>query len=383
MFKKIIALTLIFAMLVPFTAAAAADEPSESRSMEEILNEYHRRAFEARTQSDTETASTWSRRGGQTLEEETVDALTNAGYEAYNVTSGNYDTLEAELKTDFAAMGLDPEGSYIIVISGEDPTAPTSTGGASTYNVSPNPEQGQAPDGGGGSTFFSYTYNGQVYWMRFVTVIPTTTNGQFIRSFKTVQAEDWIQSGVSKVSDAVLVTAIDNIPLDPTGTTFPTATIIGLIIDLAEDESYIEIDPTSLIVEAKSNWTCQVIQIWCGLHNDWETMQYSESVHSMAEYSYYADEPGKPEPVEHVSDEYHYTFYSWKYDNYSQRYEDAVTHYLTTAPSHNGEGEPDCVRSVRFCLVGDDIEITDGTEGTILFAHIRNFDIEENIENME
>ena len=40
MFKKIIALTLIFAMLVPFTAAAAADEPSESRSMEEILNEY-------------------------------------------------------------------------------------------------------------------------------------------------------------------------------------------------------------------------------------------------------------------------------------------------------------------------------------------------------
>lgn len=27
MFKKIIALTLIFAMLVPFTAAAAADEP--------------------------------------------------------------------------------------------------------------------------------------------------------------------------------------------------------------------------------------------------------------------------------------------------------------------------------------------------------------------
>lgn len=31
--QKIMALTLIFAMLVPFTAAAAADEPSESRSM--------------------------------------------------------------------------------------------------------------------------------------------------------------------------------------------------------------------------------------------------------------------------------------------------------------------------------------------------------------
>ena len=76
MFRKMIALLLIFAMLVPFSSAAAADEPSESRSMEEILDEYHRKAFEAHTQRNAETTSTWSRRGGRTLEEETVDALT-------------------------------------------------------------------------------------------------------------------------------------------------------------------------------------------------------------------------------------------------------------------------------------------------------------------
>lgn len=55
--EKIIPLTLIFAMLVPFTAAAAADEPSESRGMEEILDEYHRKAFEAHTQRNAETTS--------------------------------------------------------------------------------------------------------------------------------------------------------------------------------------------------------------------------------------------------------------------------------------------------------------------------------------
>ena len=376
MFKKIIALTLIFAMLVPFTAAAAADEPSESRSMEEILDEYHRRAFEAQAQGNTRSASANARSGGKTLEEETVDALTEAGYEAYNVTAGNYDTLEAQLQTDFAAMGLDPEGSYIIVIHGEPEGGETN---GNSRMIDP-PTEDDFGDGTGGSGIFDYTYNGVSYLMRFVTVIPTTTNGQFVHSYKTIESSYWFQSGVSKVSDAVLVAAIDNIPLDPTGTTFPTATVIGLIIDLAEDESYIEIDPTSVIVEAESNWTCQVIQVWCAQHGAWEAMQYSESVHSQAQYSYYKDIPGEPEPVKYVSDEYHCTFYSWKYDNYAQRYEDAVAHYLATAPGHTQDARADCVYSVRFCLAGDDIEITDGYEGAFLFAHTRNFDLENNIE---
>lgn len=47
MFKKAITFLLIFAMLVPFTAAAAADEPSATPTVEEILSEYHRKAFEA------------------------------------------------------------------------------------------------------------------------------------------------------------------------------------------------------------------------------------------------------------------------------------------------------------------------------------------------
>jgi hypothetical protein len=40
MFKKMIALVLIFAMLVPFSSAAAADEPSATPTVEEILSEY-------------------------------------------------------------------------------------------------------------------------------------------------------------------------------------------------------------------------------------------------------------------------------------------------------------------------------------------------------
>ncbi len=48
MLKKIIALFVIFAMLVPFSTVVAADEPSAQPTVEEILNEYHRKSSEAR-----------------------------------------------------------------------------------------------------------------------------------------------------------------------------------------------------------------------------------------------------------------------------------------------------------------------------------------------
>lgn len=79
--KKLTAMLLIFAMLVPFSPAVAADEMSAKPTVEEILSEYHQKAFEQEMQGDTDTASAWSRRGGstKTLEQETVDTLNNAG----------------------------------------------------------------------------------------------------------------------------------------------------------------------------------------------------------------------------------------------------------------------------------------------------------------
>ena len=106
--EKITALALIFAMLLPVSSALAADEQKVTPTIEEILNSYHEKAFEAQTAEERGGASTWSSRSGKTLEEETVDELTAAGYEAYNVTSENYEALEEALQTDFASMGIDP-----------------------------------------------------------------------------------------------------------------------------------------------------------------------------------------------------------------------------------------------------------------------------------
>ena len=161
-------------MLVPLSSAVAADEMSAKPTVEEILDEYHRKAFEREMQGDTETASTWSRRGGsaKTLEEETVEALTNAGYEAYNVTAGNYDTLEAQLYTDFGEMGLDPNGSYIVVISGGDGEASGNSAGANS-RVRPETDL-EGPPGSTGNASFEYTQDGTTYTMRYVTVTSAT-----------------------------------------------------------------------------------------------------------------------------------------------------------------------------------------------------------------
>lgn len=124
-YEKIIALML--SVLIPVGMSipvfAAQNEEGPVKTVAEILNDYHAESFEKQITQKSETVRAYARSSGsaeKTLEEETVEELTAAGYEAYNVTSSNYEELEASLKTDFEDLGLDPNESYIIVISGEE-----------------------------------------------------------------------------------------------------------------------------------------------------------------------------------------------------------------------------------------------------------------------
>lgn len=121
--KKVIALILVCCMVLPMFSASAVEESAARPTIEEILNGYHEKAFAAQTAEENGGASTYSRSGSgssQTLEQETVAELTAAGYEAYHVTGDNYEALEETLHTDFAEMGLDPNSSYVVIISGEE-----------------------------------------------------------------------------------------------------------------------------------------------------------------------------------------------------------------------------------------------------------------------
>ena len=265
--RKMIALFLIFAMLVPLSSAVAADEMSATPTVEEILNEYHRKAFEAQIQGDTETASTWSRRSGntKTLEQETVDTLTEAGYEAYNVTADNYETLQAELKTDFATMGLDPEGSYIMVISGEEAEETAPENSVAPLNISPNPEITQPPDGGG-STLFEYIYDDETYYMRYVTVTATenshlrqiddVTLNEELGPYNAIEIAGMASSVIGFLSDSIIVDGITTCVV-----MFNTPVSISLLLlDLLPDYTP---KLTDLIrMTGSCVWTVQYTQIY-------------------------------------------------------------------------------------------------------------------------
>ena len=261
MIKRMIALFLVIAMLVPLSSAVAADATSAPPTVEEILSEYHRKAFEAQTQTETNTASTWSRRGTEkTLEQETVDTLTEAGYEAYNVTADNYDTLEAELQTDFAGMGLNPEGSYIIVVHGEE-----QSGTNSNARNSDVPSYDQELEGGSNS-LFEYTYNGVTYTMRYVTV--TSTENSHLREVDDVRLNDALSpdnvleivdmssSIVGYLSDLILVGEVaTSVSLITTPISI-SMLLLGLLPDYSPKM-------TDLIrMTGKCNWTVKYTQIY-------------------------------------------------------------------------------------------------------------------------
>ncbi len=170
MFKKFVSIITVFAVLLAFTPVVAADTAPATPTVESILTDYHEKAFAAQVSSDTDATAYSSRSVGATLtlEQETVNELTAAGYDAYNVTGDNYDIVGEELNTDLASLGITDDGSYIVVISGEDSASESSSGRA----IVPQPGDG----GGGTNSPFVYSYEGVNYTMRYVTVADADSN---------------------------------------------------------------------------------------------------------------------------------------------------------------------------------------------------------------
>ena len=168
-------LVLLITIAVPAFAATNDTESTEKRTVEDILGEYNQKRLTIEIAKETGNSTAYSNRGkssDKTLEEETVDELRTAGYEAYNVTSSNYDSLEQRLNTNFEALGLNPNGSHIIVISSEE---------AQSDRTNPNARDGSNPeqdfiDDGGGSFLYYYAPHNRHYRMRYFWVTYNTVS---------------------------------------------------------------------------------------------------------------------------------------------------------------------------------------------------------------
>ena len=334
--KKMIALMLIFAMLVSLSPAVAADENVSQPTIEEILNGYHEKAFAAHITEENGGASTYSRSAGseKTLEEETVDELTAAGYEAYHVTGDNYEELADSLNIDFSGFGLDSGNSYIVVISGEDnsDTSPT-----------PNSRVIDPPNydydiGVGSSDYFYYTYEGETYQMRYVTITPATTSGLVIISeydlSYTPNVGDFF---LDTVGIAVLM-GVDSV------CPFPISTVGSLISSFYNNilaGPYTIVDPDAYTMNATSSWTRQFIQVWDDEYEAWFDAQSSAYAVSAIWLSRHCYDPEISATIEVKSEDTFITTYSPLYSNTTQRKIDAINAYLSGTRMYDLTGDID------------------------------------------
>lgn len=350
MIKKVISIVMICVMLVTISPAVAADNASVQPTVEEILNEYRLRAFEAEIGGNADAASNYSNRSGSTsqnLEQEAVDALTDAGYEAYHVTADNYDTLEADLCTDFADMGLDPDGSYIVVISGED-----SEDSPSSNSRIIDPEIGiENPGPGSGAPSFSYTYNGTTFKLRYLTV--TSLTGYYlVRSAEFDIVEDMNPSHWNKVLTYSLSYAMGTV-----------GSLIELALDLSTNENYTINTYSTLEIDTQSVWTLEYIQIWDAANAKWKDGQCSSYAVSTSYCSGLIYDSATHSTVVCSGVPRTFRTYSPHYFNSTQRKNDACKYYL------RGELYYDNTGDIHFYLINPEGDVNIFGEGTPLFTH--------------
>lgn len=338
--KKLIAFILSVLMLVGMSVPVFATQNEEEvKTVEEILNGYHAKAFERQINQGIETAGTNSRSGGsaeKSLEGETVEELTAAGYEAYHVTSSNYDELEVSLKTDFADLGLDPNDSYIIVISGEEDNGQPNP----NARVGSLPEQDHIDDGG---SSFLYNYYGTYYKMRYFTVTGAeyqlSAHVDMLETFGETFVHNLINDGYSAYLDCM------SGPLH-LGT---TTSLFGL----NATGSYV-VRNSSLVVVGTVQWTRRFIEIWDEQAEAWKRTSYSEYAHTTTDcvghfYDELTESTGR-----YVWTDYQ-TLYSPYYYDTAQLKNNAVLSYNSASPINDRTGSislyfKDRFDNVRYAL---------------------------------
>lgn len=265
--KKVISMLLVCCMLALMVPGAAVETAAAAPSVEEILNDYHAKVFEARASGETGGASTYSRSGsGKTLEQETVDTLNDAGYEAYHVTAENYKTMEEFLQLDLREMGLDPNGSHILVVGGEN------SGSSENPNsrVAELPEEDFIDPGAGtghGSGSFNYYHS--------------ETDRTYTMKYVTVTSDSWVLSKSVDLMETLGETIINNI-LNSTVTTYLDAVsgplMIGSVASLFgfDITSEYSARSESLVLMGTAAWTRNYIYIWDDSIEDWHQTIYNE-----------------------------------------------------------------------------------------------------------
>lgn len=363
MLKRILGIFLCFTMLFlatfPVTAVNSEEttggDTEATPTIESILNDYHAKSA-ALSAASTADASTYSRTVSEDpqdqLKQETIAELYAAGYAAYDLNSSTYQSLEQQLSTDFSAMGLDPDGSYIVVISGEEDTQNQTSPGNNSRVITLPPHVWEGDD----VSHFSYTYNGTVYEMRYATVVSSgedelaTTN-----HYSLAPIYNEIGNNLQNFLSTLLFACLDELSEN-----WAIGTLSSLVFPPDVDVEPTQIQPGSLTLYATTYWDCNYIQVWDPAQEIWVTAQCSDKATSGTYFvGQYRGSTGDCEEYHtEMVDTY---MYSPKYNNASQRKLDAMEAY------DYGWIALDCIYNVDFYLEDESGEVfTDGNGNPLI-----------------
>lgn len=351
MFKKVICVLIICAIFVSISPAVVAVSTPEKPTIEEILSEYHQAAFQEQNADKQTAGSTYSpRSNSKTLEQETVDTLNAAGYEAYNITSTNYEALELQINADFDDMGLDRDSSYIVIISGE-----YSNNSNTASNITPRAIV-PAPDPGGGGPF-TYTYNGTTYTMRYITVTAAQESNlkkDFSYSFNKNQfSENW-----ATIHEAIISYCVDS------ASRVPIASILSLMTTLANDGNFRILDSDQLTILGTTNWTLRYVQIYDEGKSQWISSQVSEYANSQCRCAGYLYNAATNTSQFYSGHETAFKTYSELYRNLAQCRIDAVVAYTHS----NGAIQRDETGDIDFYITNPSGDVNYCGNGQVFFT---------------
>lgn len=328
--KRVISIILTictFTTIMGFTATA--ETSSNEKSIKEIqkeaiLKEYDEQLSEIRKiEHNNSIVSTQSIDAVSAfnaklqIQSETVSALREIGYEAYDVNPQTFEEIETELKTDLTEAGLSEEGAYIITI---------------------NEESFIYPDAAV-SDPFSHTYNGTTYSLRWMTVRHTDDPAFEKYSYENI-LNDNNRDVIINFLDAAVGMYVGAI-WEPLGT---MSSLLGLsIADFWESQS------AYCIYNASSIWARRYTQVWSNYDQAWAFGCYVEEVTTSSYMNgwYYNSVTHTQQPL--VVNEQSRTIDSPRADDWDWRKNYAVIGYL------NSYIYPDITGDVEYYYDGDAI----------------------------
>lgn len=340
---------MILSLILPMTFVVNADEVPDVPSIDEIVAAYYEKSL---ANLDDGVASYSMGQGD--LEEETVQILNDAGYEAYYVESSNFEEISRTLNTDLFECGMLEDESYIVIVTGENEEP--STCGITDPNASED-NFGSGAGSGGNGNYFTYSYAGVAYSMRYLTVVPSSDSRLRIASVcdltERINATslDYILSAFYKCYMGIVPAFV------------PGSGFLSFLGTIGDELTIAYANDLTVTLLCNTSWTRSCIQVYSEEDRAWYTRQFSASATSNASCAiqeFNADIEDYDTVIKAKQTEVTKSPY---YDDLSQRKINAVKAYL------NGSISADYTGDICFIFVDEKNEIIINGDDKPLFSH--------------